>query len=323
MPCTRILVALSALTLALTACGGQDGTSHTAAPSTVPPTTTTLPPETTATTPPPATTTSTAVTTTSTTTAPTTTTLLAPAVPVVGWDGEGIRDLRVEIAFDPPIPALVMASVARQDLSLLGIAIVESSDHVLAFALEGNALSDSYGSAGICYTGARVGGTVALTAPGRPDLDTRFSGEVPTAPVVTLSCEKDPDYAPFGDAFEKGILMVATDFWGAAAAPLLVAVVEREVGTSAIDLALKAVAMDEFRALEPEGLSFEHRRAMLEAAVEVVAYLVDTGYTPHGADRAARRLLTSYSGTDFGAATPDDVGEWRAWLEGWVAQGGS
>jgi hypothetical protein len=242
---------------------------------------------------------------------------------VVGWEGEGIRDLTVEISFEPPIAALDMGSVAREDLAFLGIEVVERSDTALAFALEGGALSDVYGAMGTCYTGARVGGTVTLTSPGRPDLEARLSGEVPPAPVVAFSCEKDPDYAPFDDAFEKGLLGVAADLWGPAAAPLLVAAVEREVATSAVDLALKAVAMDEFRGLDPDLLPFAHREAMLAAAVEVVAYLVDTGYTPHGADQAARRLLTAYSGTDFGAATLEDVGEWRAWLEGWVAGGGS
>jgi hypothetical protein len=229
----------------------------------------------------------------------------------------------VEITFDPAIAALDMGIVAREDLELLGLEVVEGSDTLLAFALEGGALSDVYGTAGTCYTGARVGGAVTLTSPGRPDLTARLSGELPTAPVVTLNCEKDPDYAPFDDAFEKGLLGVVADLWGPAAAPLLVQIVEREVGTSAVDLALKAAAMDEFRGLDPDDLPFEHREAMLAAAVEVVAYLVDTGYTPHGADQAARRLLTAYSGTDFGAATLEDVGEWRTWLGGWVAGGGS
>jgi hypothetical protein len=241
----------------------------------------------------------------------------------VGWDDEGIRDLSLEIAFDPAIAALDMGSVAREDLALLGVEVVERSDTLLAFALEGGALSDVYGAMGTCYTGARVGGTVTLMSTGRPDLAARLSGELPTAPVVVLTCEKDPDYAPFDDAFEKGLLGVAADLWGPASAPLLVAVVEREIASSAVDLALKAVAMDEFRDLDPDLLPFDHREAMLTAVVEVVAYLVDTGYTPHGADQAARRLLTAYSGTDFGAATLEDVGEWRAWLEGWAAGGGS
>jgi len=242
---------------------------------------------------------------------------------LLGWDGEGIRDLTVEIAFDPAIAALDMGIVAREDLELLGLEVAEGSDTLLVFALEGSALSDVYGSAGTCYTGARVGGMVTLTSPGRPGLEGRLAGEVPPAPVVVLSCEKDPDYAPFDDAFEKGLLGVAADLWGPAAAPLLVQVVEREVSTSAVDLALKAVAMDELGGLDPDGLLLEHREAMLAATVEVISYLVDTGHTPHGADRAARRLLTAYSGTDFGAATLEDVGEWRAWLEGWVAGGGS
>jgi hypothetical protein len=321
----RLFAALAALSVIAAACG-EGGSPFTLE------TTTSAPPATTATTSatstsPPATATTTtttgAVTTTTTTTAPATTTTLAPAVPVVGWDGEGVRDLAVQISFDPPIAALDMGSVARHDLALLGLEVTEGSATLMAFALEGNALFDTYGSHGTCYTGARVGGMVTLTAPGRPDLEARLSGEVPTSPVVVLTCEKDADYAPFDDAFEKGLLGVAADFWGPAAAPLLIEVVQREVATSAVDLALKAVAMDEFRALAPGDLLSEHKVAMLEAAIDVVAYLVETEYTPHGADQAARRLLTAYSGTDFGTATTDDVGEWRAWLEGWVAGGGS
>lgn len=321
---SRTLAGLALASLMVAACG-DDGTPLTmpAATTTLPAITTTTPATTTApaTTSPTASTTAAAITTT--TTVPTTTSTLGPAVPVVGWDGEGIRDLTVEISFDRPIATLDMGSVARHDLTLLGIEVVERSDTILAFPLEGSALSDVYGSAGTCYTGARVGGTVTLTTPGRPDLEARLAGEVPPSPVVTLSCEKDPDYAPFDDAFEKGLLGVAADLWGPAAAPLLIHVVEREVSTSAVDLALKAVAMDELRGLDPDLLPFEHRKAMLAASVEVVAYLVETGYTAHGADQAARRLLTAYSGIDFGAAAPEDVGQWRAWLEGWVAGGGS
>jgi hypothetical protein len=321
---TRLFAALTTLSVLAAGCGDGNttfttGATTTAPPSTSAPTTTTSSPAASS----PATTSSTTTTSTTTTTVPTTTTTLAPAVPVVGWDGEGVRDLAVEISFVPPIAALDMGCVARHDLALLGLEVTGDSETLMAFALEGSALFDTYGSHGMCYTGARVSGIVTLTAPGRPDLEARLSGEVPPSPVVVLTCEKDADYAPFDDAFEKGLLGVAADFWGSAATPLLIDVVEREVATSALDLALKAVAMDEFRALIPGDLPSEQEVAMLEAAVGVIAYLVETGYTPHGADQAARRLLTAYSGTDFGAATTEDVGEWRAWLEGWVAEGGS
>ncbi|MFH1331503.1 MAG: hypothetical protein ABIJ48_12775 [Actinomycetota bacterium] len=320
MRSTRTPAALAGLALMAAACGGTGATFTTGTATTEPPTTATTT-STTTTAAPPTTTSPTTSATTATTTVPATTTL-APAVPVAGWEGEGIRDLTVEITFDPPIAALDMGMVARRDLAVMGIDAGDASGTVLAFALDGAGLADGYTGVGDCYTGARVNGTVTLTAPGRPALKARLSGEIPTAKVV-FTCEKDEDYAPFDHAFEKGLLPVLAGFWGPAAAPLLVEVVARDIESSTLDLALKAVAMDESRGLDPGDLSFGHRRAMLEAALEVIAYLVETGYTPHGADQAARRLLTAYSGTDFGAAAQEDVDEWRAWLDGWVAGGGS
>lgn len=241
---------------------------------------------------------------------------------MVGWEGEGVHDLVVEVAFDPPVAALDMGILARQSLRAIGIAEVAASANTLTFDLEGSGLATSYTQVGRCYTGARVNGTVTLAAPGRPGVEARLTGEVPPADVV-FTCERDEDYAPFDDAFEKGLLGVVAEIWGPASAPLLIEVVAREIGTSRIDLALKAVAMDEFRALDPAALRFEQKAAMLRAAVDVVAYLVETGYTPYGADRAARLLLSAYSGSDFGAATEDDVGQWRAWLDEWVEAGGA
>lgn len=322
MRCRRTLAGLALASLLAAACGG-DGTGFPAGTSiTSPPATTAT---TTVTTTPTPTTTITTTATTPTTTATTsssTTTTLAPAVPLLGWEGEGLRDLAVEIAFHPPIAALDMGIVARRDLAVIGVTVVEASENLLAFTLDGAGLAASYSNLGSCYTGARVNGTVTLTAPGRPTLEARLSGEVPTSSVV-FTCEKDAEYAPFEHAFEKGLLGVVADLWGPASAPLLIEVAAREVKSSAVDLALKAVAMDEFRSLDPGDVPFEHRRAMLENAVEVISHLVDTGHTPHGADQAARRLLTAYSGTDFGAATVQDLDEWRAWLQGWTAGGGT
>jgi hypothetical protein len=64
-------------------------------------------------------------------------------------------------------------------------------------------------------------------------------------------------------------------------------------------------------------VGFADTRAMLEATIDLVDYLVDKGYTPYGADVAARRLLQARSGLSHGVGTPADVEKWRDWLAGW------
>ncbi|MCB2224559.1 MAG: hypothetical protein KQH83_10365 [Actinobacteria bacterium] len=309
------LALLLALALSAAACGGDAAPSTTAATTTAPPTTTTLPPTTTTTLPP--TTTTTLPPTTTTTLPPTTTTTTLPP-PVTGWDGAGVSEVALVFEFDPDLAALDMRATVRESLDTIGIDTDDDAAAVLTFDLTGRAASRSYSGAGRCYAGAKVSGTVTLSAEGLPDRTKTISYSYP-APIVIFSsdCRTDPDDAPYIVAFSTAWVPVLPAFWAGESAPALTAIIAGRVWDSTEDLPKKAAAMDAFRGLDPDLVDPADVVAGLEAAIGVVEYLVEEGITPHGADVAARRLLTAYSGTNYGVATADDVAQWREWLDGW------
>lgn len=320
LPFRPTLLLAAACALAVAACGGAAAVTTTGATTTtVAPTTTTVPPITTTTTLPPTTTTSTTTTTTLPPTTTTTTTTLPPAV--VGWDGAGVSVLAIEVDFDPPIAALDMRSIVRTHLRQMDIETDDDAEAVMTLDLDGRSISRSYNSLGRCHAGARVSGTVKLTSPDLPTREKRISWEHP-APFVIFSseCETDPDYAPYDVAFATAFIPVLSAFWAEEAAPALTASIAADIRDSGDDLPRKARAMDAFRDLDADLLDSAAVVAALTATIDTVEYIVDHGITPHGADVAARKLLTSYSGTNYGVATMDDVAEWRDWLDTWEVE---
>jgi hypothetical protein len=230
----------------------------------------------------------------------------------------------VVIEFEPRWAALDMEAVVRSGLRSMGIDTDEAAAAILHFDLDGTGLSSSYGDLGRCYTGARVSGTATLSAPDLPDLQEWLSWELGTPFVVFApSCESESEFAPYPVAFAVAVLPVYPAFWGAGAVPALLDVADMEIRDTVEELPLVAAAMDAFRELDRDAVSPADARHFLEKVIDLVAYLVETGFTPHGADHAARRLLTAYAGTDYGIATADDVAEWRAWLEDWSPESDS
>jgi hypothetical protein len=311
-------IAATALVVILSACGDSAAITTAAHTTALPPTATAAPAVTTTTT---STTTTTPTTTTTTlpTTTTTTTTTLPP--PVVGWEGAGVGAVAIEIEFDPPIAALDMRAAVRANLAAIGISTDDDAGAILRLDLEGSAVSRSYQSLGRCYSGARVSGTVTLNAPDHAAKEVRISWEYPAPKVIFSSnCETDPDYAPYEVAFATAFVPALPALWGEESAPALIAIIRADVRNSTEDLPLKAAAMDVFRGLDPDLLDPADINVCLRLTIDTVEYLVENGFTPHGADIAARRLLAEYSGTNFGISTMDDVDEWRDWLDTWTEE---
>lgn len=314
---TRITAVIGACALVVSACGGgASATSTTAEPiTTAATTTTTLPPTTTTSS---TTTTTTTVPPTTTTTVPptTTTTTLPPAV--TGWEGAGVSAVAIEIEFEYPLAALDMRATLRGFLREMGITSDDHADAILSLDLDGKGVSRSYRNLGRCYGGARVSGPVTLSAPDLPTREKRISYEYASPTVLfTSECATDAEDAPYAVAFSTAVISALTAIWAEESAPALLAIIAADVQDTREDLPRKAVAMDAFRGLDTDLLDTELIVAVLDAAIDTVEYIVDNDYTPHGADVAARRLLTEFSPTNYGVATMDDVSQWRDWLETW------
>jgi hypothetical protein len=235
-----------------------------------------------------------------------------------------VHEVAIVVDFEPQSAAPDMEAVVRSGLRTMGIDPDDDAAAVLHFDLDGTGLSSYYGDLGRCYTGARVSGTATLSAPDLPDRQEWISWELSTPFVVfAASCEEEPDGAPYPVAFSVGVIPVYPALWGTGAVPALLDVVGMEIHDTVEELPLVAAAMDAFRGLDHGGVSPADTRDFLGKVIDLVAYLVDTGFTPHGADHAARRVLTAFSGTDYGIATEDDVAEWRAWLQDWSPDEGS
>ena len=229
--------------------------------------------------------------------------------------------LAIEIEFDPSFAAHDMRSIVRSHLTKMGIDTDDAAEAILHLDLDGRSISRSYSNLGSCHSGARVSGTVTLTAPDLPTREKRISWEHPSPMVIFSSdCASDSDYAPYDVAFSTGFIPVLAAFWAEEAAPALTAVIAASIRDSGDDLPRKAQAMDAFRGLDADLVDPVDIAECLNATIDTVEYIVDHGISPHGADVAARRLLTAYSDTNFGVATMDDVAEWHDWLDSWMEE---
>jgi hypothetical protein len=271
--------------------------------------------------------TTTSSTTTTTTLPPTTTTTtLPPAVPVVGWDGEGVRELSVTMEFDHPSWTPDLIAAAHHALRRIGIDPIGESGVVLDFQLDGSARSAQYTDLGTCYTGARITGTAHLTTEGMDDLTVTVQGDVPTPFLIFPSdCRDTPEEAPFGDAFEVPLIDIMSSLFGTASVPYLTEVVRRDPsGDWDVVLDIKGAALDAFHDIDRDNLSTDSTYEFLAAAIESIFMIIpdpDFGVDPATRDyeRALRRVLLDYSDTDFGFREDDSIAVWETWLEEWHA----
>lgn len=303
-------VPIASLVLLVASCAGTPAVTTTTGVTAVTTTTVDTIPATTA-----ATTTSTSTTTTPPTTT-TTTTLPPPSV--VGWEGGGVSSLSIDLPFEPALAGLDLEYEAGAAVRSLGVEVAADAPATLAFDVVGTPYSDRYGSLGTCFMAARIQGTVTLSHPDHPEVTEEVSYRL-ALPAVAFGfqCSADPDDAPYVAAFRLTLVDALTGIWGVGAVPYLQMVLDAEITHSGRDYPWKAAAMDAFRGFPDDEIVAADTRRFLASTIEVLADLIDSGNTPHGLDAAARRLLEAYAGTGFGVATPEDVTEWRAWLDGW------
>ncbi|MDP2623553.1 MAG: hypothetical protein Q8Q29_07150 [Actinomycetota bacterium] len=305
-------LAVLALALALVgACGGTAAsnpvTTSTTSTSTTSPTTTTT-------------------TTTTTTLPPTTTTTLPPAVPVVGWEGEGVREVSVTMEFDYPSWTPDLIASVHQALRQIGIDPIGGPEVMLDLQLDGSARSAQYTDLGTCYTGARITGVARLTSEGRDDLSVTVQGDVATPFLIYPGqCGEAPEESPFDDAFDVPLIEVMAALFGDASVPYLTEVVDRDPsGDLDVILASKRAALDAFHEMDRDSIPVDTTYEFLGAAI-VTIYLItpdpEFGMDPASRDyeRALRRVLLDYSDTDFGFTEDDSIAVWEIWLEEWYA----
>ena len=267
-------------------------------------------------------------TTTSTTLPPTTTTTttLPPAIAVIGWEGEGIRQVSVTVEFDYPTWTADLEASVGDALRQIGVGVVGGSDAVLSFDLTGTARSASYSNLGTCYSGARITGTARLAAPGMTDLSVSIAGNVPTPILIfEADCQEAPEDAPFGAAFDPALIDVMTSLFGVGSVPYLIEVLSRPpVGDWSAMLATKSGALEAFRAFDRDAVSVEVTSGFLSAAIDTIFLIRGDPDEPiDDATRAyrdeLRRVLLDYSETDFGFVDEESITAWEAWLADWVA----
>lgn len=235
-----------------------------------------------------------------------------------GWDGDGVREVTIELPFEPPIAGLDMEGYVEDALDDMGVEERSSADAVLQFDIQGTPYSSVYGNLGRCYTAARISGTVRLVAPDRPTVaeDVSYRLETPFV-VFTNECSDHPDDAPYAPVFQVVLPDALAGIWGPSSVPYLIRSLDGELRDSGWDYPHWAAVMDAFRGLDDSEISEIDTREFLERVIGVVEELVVEGFTPHGADVAARRVLVAYAGVDYGVATEDDVAQWREWLDAW------
>lgn len=220
--------------------------------------------------------------------------------------------------FEPEFVEHNLAAEARRLLRQAGIGVEDESEVTLAFSMTGRARSASYQGVGRCYTGASVSGTMTLSAPGRDEIVVPLSYDLPATSIVfSTDCQSEADGAPYTGAISIAMIPALVKLWRGAMVPVLLDVTSAGVTDSVYDLQRKAVAIDAFRGLDDDEIDAVQTVAFLESVINLVEYLVETGFSPHKADVAARRLLEAYAGKNFGVATMDDVAEWREWLAEW------
>jgi hypothetical protein len=306
--------ALAVIALITAACGGVPGSegATTTAPATTVATTTTT---TVATTTLPTTTT----TTTSTTTLPpaTTTTTLPPPVPVIGWEGEGLREVTVVIAFEYE-PAAGLGDLVAAALEAMGLQVAADAGAVLTLTLTGIPRSASYGDIGTCFTGAQIQGTLSLTVPGQPTLRFDLYGDRPVAPVVIGgNCRENPEDAPFAWAFEPEFKDAMVAIWGPASVPYLTLILQADHGL----VRLRTETVQAYRLMDPEQIPAEQQYEFMSAAVEFVGrslHLSDDDIRTYR--EAVRGMLLVYSESDFGFDDLADIAAWQLWLAEWLVE---
>ena len=315
MPKLRSRQAHILLFVLITACGGPgavDLTTTFPAPTAAPTTTTTTRATTT-------------TTSTTTTLPPTTTTTLPPAIPVVGWEGDGISEVSVTVEFDYPSWTDDLVASLEDALEVIGLDAVPQADAALHIELKGTPRSAQYTDLGTCYTGARLTGTARLSTLGMEDLQANIEGSV-SAPflIYPSECGDGPEDSPFDGAFEIPLVGTIGKFFGVEAVPYFAEVVHRDVsGDTTRIFAVKQAALDAFLALDHDGIATEDAYLFLDAAIwSIILLEPDPEFQDDASrayERALRKVLLGYSDTDFGFGDPDSLAIWQTWLDEWWA----
>lgn len=236
--------------LTVAACSGGDVAPDTTLATTLATTTTTRV----------VTTTSVTTTVATTTTLATTTTTRAP-VPVVGWDGPGLDTIVLTI--DADRSPTEFTQVLRAGVDAMGI--VPGDDGMgVEVVVRATPLGASYGSAGTCYTGARVEVAVRITDPATGSVVAAATevAEQPTSRVV-LGCATDPGEAPFRYPFESALGAVAVALFAEGAVPLLATT----VGADHYALAPRIDAVQAIRLMDWDGITADAQFAFLDRAL--------------------------------------------------------
>jgi len=254
----------AAVAVVIASCGSATGVETT---TSIPGTSSTSSVSTTTSTSEP-TTTSTSTTTSTTSTSTTTTTTMPPPIPVQGWDSPGPDAVRIEVEFDYVAAGEVLKQMLEDAVDAMGIVVTADASVELVLDANGTALSSSYGDIGVCYSGARVRGELRLSdeTGDEPTLAFDIRGDVATPFVVMTSvCEKvrEPEDAPFDDAFEPEMMEAIVEFWGSGSIPYLVDLLRDErYRTSIRTLAVQHVRLMDWDEVSPEA-QFEILDAVL------------------------------------------------------------
>lgn len=301
---TIIVVAVSVL---LAACGGTTAETTTSQAATT--STSTIAATTTSTA---TTTTSTSTTTTTSTTLPptTTTTTTLPPLPVAGWDDEGPRTVAVEFDLDGPDTNLEIMVIRA--LRSMGLEVDQSAETVLSLDLRGEAKGADYKDAGYCYTGARVRGDITLTGPDRPRLHETADGTVQPSFVVfgnTCAKKRDPEDAPFQQAFEPDFMETMVSWWGQGTIPYLADILRDDLYITPI----RTDAVQSVRLMTWGDISPDYQYLFLDA---VLWYAGRTTYQAEDVGdiaiyrEAVERLF--FEALDMEVTVRDDPGVWDA-----------
>jgi len=301
-------VVSSSLVLALAAAcgGGAAATPTTALPTTVASSTTT-----------------TTTSTTTTTTLPPTTTTTVPAVPVVGWEGEGVRSVAVSLEFEPEVATADLLYEVEEAMRVMGIEVTAGpADARLAFTIGGTGRTANYMNLGRCYTGARIAGTATLSRDGFEDLVVPVEGEVGTPSLIRDSeCGEEEEDSPFAKAFAVPMVLVTSTLFGTASIPYLTFVLNRpfsgEIGQV---LAASHAALGAFGAMDRSAVSTDDLYDFLAAGITSIVHAIPAdGYIDPAARDYGEELLAvllEYSEVDHGFEW-DSLDRWWEWLDQW------
>ena len=117
----------------------------------------------------------------------------------------------------PGAPLQPIAETVRRVLSACGFEVMAEGGPCqadLVISVEGRALKGEYsGGTKECYSGASVGGIVALSATERARLELPIAA-TREPPFVIHSCPEDPASAPFHLVWPIAVLESLTELWG-------------------------------------------------------------------------------------------------------------